>query len=100
MVAKQMKSWKIFLILFYKNIKKNLEEEINGNEFVLDSIHLLHYKCRKKSVNCGGSCLDSLKWLKNKNQTINSKNNDKKCFQYAKTVALNHKIIAKGPQRI
>ena len=49
------------MILFYKNIKKNLEEEINGNEFALDSIDLLHYKCRKKSVNCGGSCLDSLK---------------------------------------
>ena len=61
MVAKQMKSWKIFLILFYKNIKKNLEEEINGNEFVFDSIDLLHYKCRKISLNRDGSCLDSLK---------------------------------------
>ena len=30
------------------------------------------------------------KWLKNKKATIDPKNNDNKCFQYAVAVALNH----------
>ena len=36
---------------------------------------------------------------KNKS-TINPKNDDDKCFQYAITVALNHEQIKKDPQRI
>ena len=32
--------------------------------------------------------------------TINPKNNDDKCFQYAITVALNYQNIKKDPQRI
>ena len=32
--------------------------------------------------------------------TINPKNNDDKCFQYALTVALNHEQIKKDPQRV
>ena len=39
-------------------------------------------------------------WLKNRKATINPKNNDDKCFQYALTVALNYKQIKKDPQRI
>ena len=41
-----------------------------------------------------------LNGYKNKNATINSKNNDSKCFQHAITVALNHKNLVKYPQRI
>ena len=37
---------------------------------------------------------------KNKKATINPKNNDDKCFQYALTVALNYEKIKKDPQRI
>ena len=37
---------------------------------------------------------------KKEKATRNPKNNDDKCFQYALTVALNHKQIKKGPQRI
>ena len=37
---------------------------------------------------------------KNKKATINSKNKDDKCFQYALTFALNHQSIKKDPQRI
>ena len=33
--------------------------------------------------------MDSPKWLKGKKSTINPKNNDDKCFQYAVTLALN-----------
>ena len=46
--------------------------------------------------------MDSLNWLKEKKKaTINPINKkDKKCFQYALEVALNHKQIKKDPQRI
>ena len=44
--------------------------------------------------------MDSPKWLNNKKETINPKNNDDKCFQYALTVALNYRNIEKDPQRI
>ena len=37
--------------------------------------------------------IDFSKWLKNKKATINLKNNDDKCFQYAVTVALNYQNI-------
>ena len=37
---------------------------------------------------------------KKQKSTINPKNSDVKCFQYAITVALNHKEIGKDPQRI
>ena len=35
------------------------------------------------------------KWLQNNKVTINPKNNDDKCFQYAITVALNYQNIKK-----
>ena len=41
-----------------------------------------------------------MEWLKNKKATTNPKNNDDKCFQYAITIALNHKNIVKDLQRI
>ena len=34
--------------------------------------------------------MQSPKWLENKRATINPRNNDHKCFQYAITVALNY----------
>ena len=37
---------------------------------------------------------------KKKKSTINPKNNDHKCFQYAVTVALNRDKIKKDPQRV
>ena len=55
--------------------------------------------CHKISLNPGGSYTDSPKWLKNKKAAVNSKNNDDKYFQYAITVALNHKNIVKDPRR-
>ena len=70
------------------------------SEFVFDNIDLLYYKLHKISLNRGGSYTDSPKWLKNNKATINYKNNDDKCFQYALTVVLNHEQIKKDPQRI
>ena len=40
-------------------------------------------------MNRGGSCIDSPNWIKKK-VTVNSKNNDNKCFQYLVRFALNH----------
>ena len=54
----------------------------------------------KISISKGGSYIDSPKWLKDKKSTINSKNNDYKCFQYAVTLALNLDKINKNSQRI
>ena len=59
---------------------------MRGSEFVFD---LLHYNLHKISLNGDGSYIDSPKWLKKKKATINPKNNDDKCFQYALIVALN-----------
>ena len=57
---------KNFLNLFYKNIKKNLEEPMKGSPFVFDSVDLLYYKLHEISLNRGGSYTDSPKWLTNK----------------------------------
>ena len=65
------------------------------SEFVLDSINLLYYQLQKIGLKRGGSYIDSPEWLKNKKATINPKNNDDNCFQYALTVALNHQNIEK-----
>ena len=60
---------------------------------------LIHCIINFISLNRGGSYIDSLKLLKTKNATINTKNNNDKCFQYAITVALSHEQIKKDPQK-
>ena len=52
------------------------------------------------SLSRGGSYINSPQWLKNKKATINLKNNDDKCFQYASTVALNYQKIKNNLERI
>ena len=54
----------------------------------------------KISISKGGSYIDSPKWLQDKKSTINPKNNDYRCFQYAVTLALNLDKINKNFQRI
>ena len=58
--------------------------------------------CHKINYKPGGSYIDSLDWKKNNQKaTINPINKkDNKCFQYAVTVALNHKKIKDYTQRI
>ena len=60
----------------------------------------LYCDFNKTSINRGGSYIDSPQGLKNKKSTINPKNNDDKCFQYAVTLALNLNIIDNHPERI
>ena len=73
---------------------------MNGSEFEFDGVNLLYYDFNKISLNRSGSYIESAKWIKDKESTINPKNNDYKCFQYAVTVALNHDKINKNPQRV
>ena len=73
---------------------------MRGSEFEFDGFNLLYYDFNKISLNRGGSYIEFLKWIKNKKSTINPKNNDYKCFQYAVTVALNHDKINNNPQKV
>ena len=68
---------------FSQNYQKDLEESVRG------SVDLLYYHLQKLSLKRGRSYIDSPESLKNKKATINPKNNDDKCFQYALTAALN-----------
>ena len=60
----------------------------------------MHHNFQKISLNRRKSYIDFPEWLKNKKATINPENNDGKCFQYARTLALSYKKIKKDPQRI
>ena len=80
--------------------QNGLKESMRESEFIFDSVDALYYDLNKISLSRGGSYIDSPKWLKSKNATINLKNNDDKCFQYALTIALNHEQIKKSSQRI
>ena len=60
----------------------------------------MYYDLNKVSLSRGGSYIDSPEWLRNKKATINSKNNDDQCFQYALTVALNYQNIKNNPERM
>ena len=85
---------------FLQKYQEGLKESMRGSEFVYDSVDVLYYNLNKVSLSRGGSYIDSPKWLKNKKATINPKNEDDKCFQYALTVALNHEEIKNNPERI
>ena len=73
--------------------QEGLEESMRGSEFIRDSNDLLYYHLQEISLERGGSCIVSPKWLKNKKATIDPKNIDDKCFQYASTIALNYQNI-------
>ena len=80
--------------------QENLQEKMRGSDFAFDGINFLYYDFNKISISRGGSYIDSPKWLKSKKSTINPKNNDYKCFQYAVTLALNLDKINKYSQRV
>ena len=73
---------------------------MKGSDFAFDRVNYLYYDLNKISISKGGSYIDSPKWLKDRISTINPKNNDHKCFQYAVTLALNLNKINKNSQRI
>ena len=85
---------------FLQRYQESLQEKMRGSEFEFDGVNLLYYDFNKISLNKGGSYIESAKWIKDKKSTINLKNNDYKCFQYAVTVALNRDKINKDPPRV
>ena len=85
---------------FLQKYEENIQEKMKGSDFEFDGVNFLHYDFNKISLNRGGSYIDSPKWIKNKKSTINPKNNDYKCFQYAVTLALNLDKINNHPERI
>ena len=85
---------------FLQKYEENLQNKMRGSDFEFDGVNFLYYDFNKISLNRGGSYIDSPQWLKNKKSTINPKNNDHKCFQYAVTLALNLDKIKQDSQRI
>ena len=85
---------------FLQKYEENLQEKIKESEFEFDGVDFLYYDFNKISINRRGSYIVSPKWIKNKKSTINPKNNDYKCFQYAVTLALNLDKINNHPERI
>ena len=73
---------------------------MKGSEFVFDCVLLLYYKCNRTNPNCGGSYIDSPDWIKKTTTIIPINVKDRKCFQYAVTVTLNHEEIGKQSERI
>ena len=78
-----------------KNIYQNNLDSIRSNNFILDYVQLLYYKCHKINLNHGGSYVDSPDQIKNKKAAINLFNQKGTCFQYTVTVALNYEEIPK-----
>ena len=91
---------KLLFESFLKKYEENLQEKMKRSDFEFDGVNFFYYDFSKTSINRGGSYIDSLQWLKNKKSTINPKNNDDKCFQYAVTLSLNLNGIDNHPERI
>ena len=73
---------------------------MEGSDYHFERVVLLKYKLHKLSLRRAGSYIDSPKWIKNKKATINPKNEDNCCFQYALIAALNHDKIDNHPERV
>ena len=61
-----------------KKFEENLQNKMRGSEFEFDGVNSLYYDFNKTSINRGRFYIDSPNWLKDKNSTINPKNNDGK----------------------
>ena len=85
---------------FLQRFEENLQEKMRASDFEFDGINFFNYNFKKTSIYRGGSYIDSPKWLKDKKSTINPKNNDLNCFQYAATLALNFDNINNHPEKI
>ena len=96
---KQTKLLKKNLGCLLHNYQKGLEEPMRRSKFNFHSVNLLYYHLQKISLKREGSYIDSPEWLKNKKATINPKNNDDNCFQYALNAALDYQNIKEDPQR-
>ena len=83
-----------------EGLEGGLEESMKGSGVIFGSVNLLHCHLQKTRLKRTGlSYIDSPEWLKNRQETINPKNNDNNCFQYALKVVLNYENIKKDPER-
>ena len=90
---------KIIMSLLQK-YQDNLQNKMEGSDFIFNGVNYIFYDLNRITISKGGSYIESPKWLKDKKCTINQKNNDNKCFQYATILALNFNSIDKHHQRI
>ena len=90
---------KLIMQLFQK-YQDNLQNKMKGSDFIINGVNYLYYDLNRITISKGGSYIESPKLLKDKKCTINQKNTDNKCFQYATTLALNFDNIDKHHQRI
>ena len=58
------------------------------------------YKWYKVKISRCGSYIYSADWIKKKEATINPKNKDDKCFQYAVMTALSYEEIKWNPKKV
>ena len=88
------------IIQLLQKYQDNLQNKMKGSDFIFNGINYLYYDLNRITISKDGSYIESPKWLKDKKCTINQKNTDNKCFQYATTLALNFNNIDKHHQRI
>ena len=86
-------------------LKRYQETKMMGSSYIFERIDLLEYHLHKISLNIKirlniPSYIKSREWIRNKGVTINPKNKDNTCFQYAITAALNYQNINHNPERI
>ena len=78
----------------------NLQNKMKGSDIIFNGVNYLYDDLNRITISKGGPYIESPKWLKDKKCTINKKDTDNKCFQYATTLALNFNNIDKHHQRI
>ena len=100
MIGSEAEEVEKLIMSILQKYQDNLQNKMKGFDFIFNGVNSLYYDLNRITISNGGSYIESPKWLKDKNCTINKKNNDNKCFQYAATLALNINSIDKHHQRI
>ena len=72
----------------------------NGSNFVFEIVDLLPYHIHKASLKRGNLYINPPEWIANKKSTINTKNEDDKCFKYFIIVALHYTEFKSHPERL
>ena len=89
-----------FIMQLLQKYQDNLQNKMKGSDFIFNGINYLYYDLNRITISKGGSYIESPKGVKDKKCTINQKNTDNKCFQYATTLALNFNNIDKHHRKI
>ena len=84
-----------FITSLLQKYQDNLQNKMKGSDFIFNGVNYLFYDFNRITISKAGSYIESPQWLKDEKCTINQ---NKKCFQYATTLALNFNSIDKHPQ--